>query len=221
MPNADRYLGFDDRRFFEAAPSDAGREAVRDLVEDLVARYGKAAETDLRFFPGVAECLVAGGDRWSLAICSGALRPEIDDALGRMGLRDRVAVITSAEDKTRCKPDPEDYLRTLTTLRSNAGGDLGASQCLVVADSPASEASAKAAGMWAVDVAHTCAPWRLRHACAAVILPRLADLTPGWVLDVFPTLEGTGRVSTSPPQPTRLDTTRPLEARRAKAMPHE
>ncbi|MBV8233278.1 MAG: hypothetical protein JO329_25160 [Planctomycetaceae bacterium] len=44
-----------------------------------------------------------------------------------------MAVITSGEDTTRCRPDPEGYLRTLTALRSSAGGDLGVSECLVVA----------------------------------------------------------------------------------------
>ncbi len=52
--DAERYLGFDNRRCFAAALSDAEREADRDLVEDMVARYAKAAETGLRFFPGVA-----------------------------------------------------------------------------------------------------------------------------------------------------------------------
>jgi beta-phosphoglucomutase len=51
---AERYLGFDDRRCFEAALSDAGREADRNLVEDMIALYAKVAETGLRFFPGVA-----------------------------------------------------------------------------------------------------------------------------------------------------------------------
>jgi beta-phosphoglucomutase-like phosphatase (HAD superfamily) len=41
--SAERYLGFDDRRCFAAALSDAGREADQDLVEDRVARYAKAA----------------------------------------------------------------------------------------------------------------------------------------------------------------------------------
>lgn len=50
----ERYLGFYDPRCFEAALCDAGREADRDLVEDMVARYAKAVEIGLRFFPGVA-----------------------------------------------------------------------------------------------------------------------------------------------------------------------
>ena len=93
-----------------------------------------------------------------MATCSGALRAESDDSPGRMGLRDPVAVITSAEDTAWCTPDPECYLRTLAALRPSAGGDSGASRCLVVADSLAGVASAKAARMWAVGVAHTFAP---------------------------------------------------------------
>ena len=69
-------------------------------------------------------------------------------------MRDRVVVITSAEDMARCKPDPVGYLRTLAALRLSAGGDLGASQCLVVEDILAGVASAKAAGKRAVGVFH-------------------------------------------------------------------
>src|SRR5829696_9101990 len=113
----ERYLGYDDRGCFEAALVEAGQGADRGRVDALIAkkagRYAAVASAGLRFFPGAPECLAALSGRWPLAICSGALRPEIEFALGRLGRRDRVGAIVSAEDTTRCKPDPQGYLLAL------------------------------------------------------------------------------------------------------------
>ena len=69
---------------------------------------------------------------WPVAINSGALRPEIEWALDKMGLRSSVSAIVSAEDTERCKPDPEGYLIALDALRSLGGEDLEAAHCLVL-----------------------------------------------------------------------------------------
>ncbi len=161
-----------------------------DLIARKAERYAAVAESGLRFFPGAAQSLAALADRWPLAICSGALRSEIEFALNRMGLRDRLAVIISAEDTTRCKPDPEGYMLALAALRAQPGADLSAGHCLVIEDSLAGVASAKSAGMWAVGIAHTYAPEELSHAGADAILPDLAELTPDWILRAFPTFMG-------------------------------
>lgn len=190
----ERYLGYDDRGCFEAALGAAGRPFDRDRIEELIARkaerYVAVAESGLRFFPGAADCLAALAGRWPLAICSGALRPEIEFALGRIGRRDRVAVIVSAEDTTRCKPDPEGYLLALDALRSRRGAglrDLEAEHCLVIEDSLAGVASAKGAGMWAVGVLHTYAADELRHAGADALIEGLDALTPHWIDSHFGT----------------------------------
>ncbi|MCA1686478.1 MAG: HAD family phosphatase, partial [Planctomycetia bacterium] len=108
-----RYLGLDDRGCFEAALTDAGQSADSPRLGDMIARkarrYFEEAGKGLRFFPGAAECLASLAGRWPLAINSGALRPEIEFALGLIGRRDRVSVIVSAEDTARCKPDPQGY----------------------------------------------------------------------------------------------------------------
>src|SRR4051812_41440611 len=84
----ERYLGYDDRGCFEAALADAGRAAPWAILDELVARkarlYLEAARTGLRFFPGAARSLAALAGRWPVAVCSGALRPEIELALGLM-----------------------------------------------------------------------------------------------------------------------------------------
>ena len=185
----ERYLGFDDRGCFEAALADAGKEVswsvISDLIDRKARRYLDVAGPNLRFFPGAAEALVSLAGRWPVAICSGALRGEIQLALGLMGVADRVHAIVSAEDTTRCKPDPEGYLLALDALRSQEGEDLEAAHCLVVEDSLAGVQAAKAAGMWAIAVDHTYQEGELREAGADAVLAGLTPLSPDWVEHFF------------------------------------
>ncbi len=180
----DRYLGFDDRGAFSAALIDAGRDAPPALVDELIARkaarYAEVAEAGLRFFPSAAETLAGLAGRYPVAICSGALRAEIEYALRRLRIRDRVQSITSAEDTERCKPDPEGYLIALDRLRTDLP-DLAAGQCLVIEDSLAGIEAARAAGMVAVGVTHTYRRDELERAGAAAVVEGLATITPDWV----------------------------------------
>ncbi len=193
------YLGFDDRGCFETALSAAGQRADADRVDTLIARkaarYQTLAASGLRIFPGAAACIESLAGCWPVAICSGALRPEIVFALGRMGVGDRINVIVSAEDTTRCKPDPEGYLRTLAALKRPSGGgsiDLRADECLVVEDSLAGTASAVGAGMWAVGIPHTYPPRELRAAGAFAVVEDLGSLTTAWI-KAQPVLNGGAR----------------------------
>jgi len=185
----DRYLGFDDRGCFQAALRDSGRRAVDDLVDDLIARkarrYFEAARKGLRFFPGSTEAVQGLATRWPLAICSGALRSEIELALHMMGVQGRIGAIIAAEDTVRCKPDPEGYLLALDALRSRVGEDLEAAHCLAVEDSLAGIEAVKAAGMWAVGIAHTYPEDQLREAGADAVLGDLSPLDPAWIDHFF------------------------------------
>jgi HAD superfamily hydrolase (TIGR01509 family) len=184
----EEYLGYDDRGCFEAALEAAGQPAGRARVDELIARkawrYRSRAELGLKIFPGAADALKSTAVRWRVAICSGALRPEIEFALDRLKARGAVSAIVSAEDTSRCKPDPEGYLLTLRALRalSNAGlGELQAAECLVVEDSRAGIQSARAAGMSCVAVAHTYKPEELAQAEPDAILESLEMLGPTWI----------------------------------------
>jgi HAD superfamily hydrolase (TIGR01509 family) len=184
----DRYLGFDDRGAFVAALADAGRDAPPAFVDGLIARkaarYAEVAEAGLRSFPSAAETLAGLADRYPVAICSGALRAEIEYALRRLKVRNRVQSITSAEDTERCKPDPEGYLIALNRLRANLP-DLDAGQCLVIEDSLAGLEAARAAGMVAVGVTHTYRRDELEPAGAVVVVDDLGTITPEWVAARF------------------------------------
>jgi HAD superfamily hydrolase (TIGR01509 family) len=183
------YLGYDDRRCFEEALKGAGRANGPAQVEALIAakagRYVAVAESGLRHFPGAAACLTSLAGRWPVAINSGALRAEIEFVLERMGVRDRVSAIVSAEDALRCKPDPEGYWLALDALRSCHGEDLEAGHCLVFEDSLAGIQSAKAAGMWAVGVPNTYSEAELRQAGADAVLPSLEGIGPETVERLF------------------------------------
>ena len=125
-------------------------------------------------------------DRWPIAINSGALRPEIEFSLRKMGVRDRVAAIVSAEDTSKGKPDPMGYLLALEALRREPGlADLPAETCLVFEDSLAGIISAKGAGMKAVGIAQTYTETELAEAGADAILGDLIHLTPEWVDRMF------------------------------------
>jgi beta-phosphoglucomutase len=190
----EKYLGFDDRECFETAMLDAGRVIDRERIDAMIARkavrYFEVAEAGLRFFPRAAETISSLADRWPVAINSGALRPEIEFSLNKMGVRDRVAAIISAEDASKGKPDPLGYLLALEALRKETGlADLPASSCLVFEDSLAGIISAKGAGMKAVGIAQTYAETELVEAGADAILGDLIPLTPEWVDRMFGAVE--------------------------------
>jgi beta-phosphoglucomutase-like phosphatase (HAD superfamily) len=199
----ERYLGYDDRGCFEAALADAGQVVARErldaLVERKARRYSEVADQNLRFFPAAAETLETIAEHWPIAICSGALRPEIEYALGRLNRLHRISAIISAEDTGKCKPDPEGYRLALAALQDHSllspiegfrqrlgalsyqCGDLRAVECLVIEDSLAGITSAKGAGMRAVGVAHTYSPQDLLRAGADAVIGELATLTPAWI----------------------------------------
>jgi beta-phosphoglucomutase len=199
----ERYLGYDDRGCFEAALLDAGQSADRERLDRLIAkkarRYIDVASQGLRFFSRAAEVLAVIAGRWPVAICSGALRPEIEYALRRLERLDHIVAIVSAEDTSKGKPDPEGYNLALAALHAHlkslsqaqntsqieTTSPLGAVNCLVIEDSLAGIVSAKRAGMKTVGVTNTYTADQLREAGADEIIDGLVVLTPEWIEQRF------------------------------------
>jgi beta-phosphoglucomutase len=195
----DRYLGYDDRGCLTAALNDAGQRADCDRLDSLISRkaerYVELAQQGLRYFPAADEVLECISARWPVAICSGALRTEIEYALRRLARLDQVAVIVSAEDTVRCKPDPEGYRLVLARLRAygrdghhqptsrgkTPSSELSAVDCLVIEDSLAGIQSAKAAGMRTIGLPNTYTADELFGAGADAVVSELAVLTPQWI----------------------------------------
>ena len=117
----DELIGFDDRGVWRSIAARRGVQLNAPTLLGLLVHKSQVmreliTERTYRPLPGV-EALVRGLWRhYPLAICSGALRDEIDLMLEGVGLRDCFRVITAAEDVTNGKPDPEGYLKTLDEL---------------------------------------------------------------------------------------------------------
>ena len=91
-----------------------------------------------------------------------------DRLLVRHGLQNRFAFVLASEDVTRGKPDPEIYRLAARRFGVAAGS------MLVLEDSPAGLAAAKAAGAFAVGVPHEHSPQEAL-AAADLIVARLDD----------------------------------------------
>ena len=188
----DTYLGYDDRGCFEHALEDAGQTADAARLDDLIARkaarYFQAAEVGLSYYDGVKALIPRLADIYPLAIYSGALRPEIDWALGRIGVLDRFAAIISAEMTTRCKPDPQGYTMAFEALRDHpnlALDDLDPGDCVVIEDSLAGLQAALGAGMCGVGVAQTYSKDELLGVGADAALDATNQFTPEWIAATF------------------------------------
>ena len=140
-------IGFDDRgairRVFEKRRMPLSPGTVlrlmagkSEVMMDMIHRHPR----EFHALPGVEEFVRGLWRQRPLAICSGALREEIDLMLDGVALRDCFSVIVAAEDVTVGKPDPEGYLLAAKRL------GVPIEECLVFEDSAAGVKAAKAAG---------------------------------------------------------------------------
>ncbi|MDZ4732595.1 MAG: HAD family phosphatase [Nitrospirota bacterium] len=167
------YLGYDDRGCFLAAliahqhPTDP--IALTQLMQRKARAYLESVKDHLVIFPGVREFVREASAAYPLAIASGALRHEIEVILEQAGLRKEFLHITSAEDVTRGKPDPQPFLQSLNALnRQRQEQALTAESCLVIEDSIPGIRGAKIAGMKVLAVANTHTIQDLHEAHAVV-----------------------------------------------------
>lgn len=152
------YLGYDDRGCFIAALTANQRPIDSNTLAQLMTRkavaYLESVKNHRVIFPGVHEFVREAASAYPLAIASGALRHEIEYILDEAGLRKEFFHITSAEDVTKGKPDPQPFLYALKALQQR-NPSLTASSCLVIEDSLPGIRSAKAAGMKVLAVTNT------------------------------------------------------------------
>jgi beta-phosphoglucomutase-like phosphatase (HAD superfamily) len=184
----DKYLALDDANVFRtvlaapgarrAGPASAGKalreEEVRALVAAKNPRFLARFEQGFRVFPGAAELVARRARRGPVAIVSGALENEIEFALQKMGVRNEVAFIVSAEHTPTSKPDPGPFLLALEKLRGTSAPTLRA---VAVEDSTGGVLSAKGAGLRCVAVTHTYPAENLVQAGADATVPDLTSIT--------------------------------------------
>jgi HAD superfamily hydrolase (TIGR01509 family) len=154
------YLGYDDRGCFITALTAHQRPTDPAVLAPLMRRkahaYLDSVKDHLIIFPGVREFVREAAAAYPLAIASGALRHEIEVILEQAGLQKEFLHITSAEDVTRGKPDPQPFLQALNALNRQCPEQaITAGSCLVIEDSIPGIRGAKTAGMKVLAVANT------------------------------------------------------------------
>ena len=186
-----KYLGFDDHDCYATVLQDNGREADEAMIAELIVRKCGLTKQMYRqsvpVIPG-AVALVGTLDAAGvpLAICSGAMREEIDLAAGRLGVLDRFTVVVAQKDVARGKPDPEGYVRALEQLRSGHAGPIRPACCVAIEDTAAGVQSARAAGVKVLALTGSSPAEELAAADAVVDslgevdLPRLSRLLYTW-----------------------------------------
>jgi beta-phosphoglucomutase len=137
--------------------------AVDEVIEERIQRYrtrvadGSSVPRDAREAVRYAAELVPVG------VVSGAARAEIEPVLAAAGLEQHVSFVVAAEDVKRGKPHPDGYERAVALLETSP------SEVLVLEDTEAGVAAAKAVGARVIAVLGTLAPERL--AAADEIVP--------------------------------------------------
>jgi beta-phosphoglucomutase len=183
-----KYLGYDDHDCFAAALRDAGKEAPEALIADLTRSKSRLVRATyargVAALPGAVELIrAASAAGVPLAVCSGALREEIAQAAGAIGVLECFSAIVAARDVAHGKPDPEGYKLAMDRLRSAAGDapasgarrPIRAGASVVIEDSPAGVEAAKSAGLKVLAVTNSYGPTALSRADRVV--DSLANMT--------------------------------------------
>ena len=161
------YLGLSDLDFFK----ELGRKGklhldsrqMQQILEEKKELYEKLAMTEGRIIEGVRDFLeMLRQNNIPMAICSGALLPEINLILEGAQLSCFFEVIVSAEQIKKGKPAPDGLLLTLQKLnchKASCGEKnkslITADQCIVIEDSHWGLEAARAAGMHPVAVTNS------------------------------------------------------------------
>jgi beta-phosphoglucomutase len=164
------YMGFDDRDAFRAAFRTRGIDLNESNLAKLVAAKAEAFLRGLRdgvtAYPGAVfliESLKTAGI--PLALCSGALRSDIDPILASIGIARCFDVIVSADDVRKSKPDPESYMLSFDRLSARFPTRLTVpGKSIAIEDTPAGIHSAKGAGLRVLAVTNSYGPEELTEA---------------------------------------------------------
>ena len=186
-------LGMDDKTFIEAAYERAGKtpetNKVLEITQAKTQKWREIIAGEVPLFDGVVDFVKKMEKDFALGIVSMARREEIEYALERAGLLGYFSIIVSAEDVSRCKPDPEVFLKGFNLIdaaRTSAGRNpIVHTECLVIEDSPPGIVGAKKAGLKTLGITNTVPAEQLRKAGADSVSPFLNDWMPDSIRLVF------------------------------------
>ena len=186
-------LGMDDPTFVRAAYARAGKQLDDETMHAVIRREAELhlelIKDELPLCAGVVTFLKTTARHFELGVVSMAERVEVDYVLERAGVAGLFTTITSAENVSNCKPNPECYQLGLERLNEARRGrrelPLLARECLVIEDSPPGIEAGRAAGMRTIGVTNTVPEAALRNAGADIVTASLADWSVDAVRHVF------------------------------------
>ncbi len=152
----DQYLGFDDRDALRHRYTRAKKKLSDEQLNDLTQRKAVAFERlvacgVVKPYPGVVDLVKAQAGVRPVAICSGAVRSDIEPVLKALGIASHFQALVTAEDVPASKPDPTCYRLAVERL----GGGLVGRDCVAIEDTPAGITAAKGAGLRVIAVTNT------------------------------------------------------------------
>ncbi len=186
-------LGMNDRTLVIWAFKNAGKTIENGKIEQLVdaktAKWKEIIEDDLPLFEGIGGFIEKMSREFTLGIVSMAERRAIDFVLEKGGIAKYFSTIVSADNATKCKPDPECFrigFRQLDAIRTSQGHlPMTHGECLVIEDSPPGIVGARNANLPALGVTNTVSAAELRAAGAGAVASDLRDWMPESIRRVF------------------------------------
>ena len=141
------YIGYDDRDAFREAFKAHGKKSSAHEIKQMTSEKAKVFQQlvndgEAKPLPGAIELIESIPVRLPIALCSGALREDIDPIIGNLGIANAFSVIVTAEDTRKSKPDPAPYRLTCEKL-----GLKDPSTAIAIEDTPLGIVSAKSAGL--------------------------------------------------------------------------
>jgi beta-phosphoglucomutase len=176
----DKFLGLSDLELLQVVDKERRLSLSNQQFDSVLGEkaqiFKEMAATEAGIIDGVREFLkMLAESKIPMAICSGALSPEIEMILNGAGLRNYFEAIVSAEQVKRGKPDPEGFSLALKLLNKKLKKSTRAGNCVVIEDSRWGLEAAKAAGMRAVAITNSYAAEHLKPADKVVV--HLNDLS--------------------------------------------
>jgi beta-phosphoglucomutase len=184
----DRFLGLSDEELLRTIDKEKelflSENQLEQLLHEKAHTFKNLALTQAAVIAGVPQFLkMLADNKIPMAICSGALLPEIEMILkgagpvrnnrktefsdkpqisNGAGLRNYFDVIVSAEQVKKGKPDPEGLLLALTLLNKKTYQKIEPKYCIVIEDSHWGLEAARNAGMHSVAVTNSYPPDQLK-----------------------------------------------------------
>jgi beta-phosphoglucomutase len=151
----DRFIGRGDRECLLQLSHELGKPFTNDGLADALALKSQAFQSD------ACQALITPFPATLLLLRQAAAHMPIETVhrgLERFGLKPILSAIVTCDDVPNNKPHPAPYLAAARALGINP------TQCTAIEDSPTGIASAKAAGLYTIAVAHSFPEHKLTNA---------------------------------------------------------